>query len=65
MSNKSRYKRPKYFEKTVNYVFSTIGDTVKERKKILKLRRQDILDDDNARLVSIITRGKARTNFQT
>ncbi|GEK60665.1 hypothetical protein [Leuconostoc citreum] len=63
MSNKSRYKRPKYFEKTVNYVFSTIGDTVKERKKILKLRRQDILDDDNARLVSIITRGKSTDQF--
>ncbi len=63
MSNKSHYKRPKYFKKTVNYVFSTIGDTVKQRKKSLKLRRQDILDDDNVRLVSIITRGKSTNQF--
>lgn len=63
MANKSRYKRPKYFEKTVNYVFSTIGDSVKKRKKSLKLRRQDILDAENERLVSIITRGKSTDQF--
>lgn len=35
------------FEKSIDYVLSTISETIKQRKHELHLRRVDILDDES------------------